>query len=183
MSDVSQSANLPAIAGGPAVPVTINDPAQSDDNFIAEFAVMDLAPLKGNTYLVSVSTGDRNKGKFLTSTIRGPYDFLEMVQEVGFMYEQHQHHAKATIAEKDRMKPVRYLDQKTIDYIEAHYQNIIADSVLEEILGGNPNYTHAAGIIETKPEDDVIIAAAIEAEKAKQAAALPPALNEDDEDL
>ena len=65
---------------------------------------MDLTPLKSNLYLVSINKGDRNKGQFLTSQIRGPFDFLEMVQEVGFMYEQHQHHAKVVIAEKDRME-------------------------------------------------------------------------------
>ena len=185
MSDVSKDANLPVVAGGPGTAVGITDPTQSDDLFIAEFANMDLTPLKEHTYFVSVSSGDRNKCKFLSSTIRGPYSFLEMVQEVGFMWEEHQHHAKATIAEKDRLKAVKYLDQKTIDYIEAHYQTIIADGFLEEILGqGNTNYTHVAGILQEKVENDPILTnAKVIADNQAQAALDFGKTKDEDEDL
>lgn len=185
MSDVSQNANLPAVAGTNTTAVGISDPNQSDDLFIAEFANMDLDPLKDHTYFVSVSSGDRNKCKFLCTTIRGPYNFLEMVQEVGFMYEEHQHHAKATIAEKDRLKAVRYLDMKTIDYIEAHYQTIIMDSFLEEVLAKPATpFTHVAGIIEGKVEDDVILAEAkIKADNKAAADAITGKSKDEDEDL
>lgn len=181
MSDLSKNANLPAVAGINSQAVSITD----DDTFIAEFAHMDLDPLKDHTYFVSVSTGDRNKCKFLCTTLRGPYSFLEMVQEVGFMYEEHQHHAKATIAEKDRMKAVRYLDQKTIDYLEAHYQTIIADGFLEEILGKNPApFTHVATIKEVGVEDDVILAnAKLVADNQAKAAAELGKTKDEDEDL
>ena len=183
MSDLNVNSNLPAVAGGHSVPMTLPDPKE-DDSFIAEFAVMDLTPLKPHTYFVAVNAGDRNKGKFLTTTLRGPYDFLEMVQEVGFMYESQQHHAKVIIAEKDRMKPVKYLDFKTTDYLEAHYQNVIADSVLEEILGGNPNYTHVAGFIETPIEEDPVRMIAQKAEENKAAVEKELKGNtDDDEDL
>jgi len=184
MSDVSKNANLPAVAGNTTA-VGITDPQQSDDTFIAEFANMDLEPLKDHTYFVAVSNGDRNKCKFLNTTIRGPYSFLEMVQEVGFMYEEHQHHGKAIIAEKDRMKPVRHLDFKTLEYIEAHYQTIIADGFLEEILGkSTAPFTHVAGIIEGKIEDDVILAdAKVKADNKAAADAITGKSEDEDEDI
>ena len=185
MSDPNLNPNLPAVAGGPGNAVGAQMPSDSDDSFIAEFAVMDLGPLRDHTYFVSVSSGDRNKCKFLSSTIRGPYSFVEMVQEVGFMWEEHQHHAKATIAEKDRMKPVKYLDMKTIDYLEAHYRNIIADSFLEEIIGQGQNFTHVAGILEEKVENDPILtnAKVIADNQAKAAAELGGKTPDEEEDL
>jgi hypothetical protein len=186
MSDPNLNPNLPAVAGGPGTAVSAQMPSDSDDSFIAEFAVMDLEPLRDHTYFVSVNTGDRNKCKFLSSTIRGPYAFLEMVQEVGFMWEEHLHHAKAIIAEKNRMKPVRYLDQKTVDYIEAHYREIVADAFLEEVLGKKDDkFTHVAGIIEGKIEDDPIMvnAKTIADNKAKAEADLGKKQDNEDEDL
>jgi len=184
MSDVSKNANLPAVASNNTA-VGITDPQQSDDTFIAEFANMDLDPLKDYTYFVAVSNDDRNKCKYLATTIRGPYSFLEMVQEIGFMYEEHQHHGKAIIAEKDRMKPVRHLDFKTLEYIEAHYQTIIADSFLEEVLGKSTTpFTHVAGIIEGKVEDDVFLRdAQIKADNKAKAEADLGKNKDEDEDL
>ncbi len=156
MSDTSKQQQAPVASNMP-VPVGTQDPAQSDDTFIAEFANMDLEPLREKTYMVSVNTGDRNKGKFLTSCVHGPYDFLEMVEEVGYMWEQHQHHAKVIIADKNRNNAVAFLDQKTTDYIEAHYLNIVAEGILEDAIAGTTKepFTHTATILSSQEENPI----------------------------
>jgi hypothetical protein len=105
---------------------------ESKDNFLAEVEVMDLSPIRDKQFLVAVNTGDLNKVKFLCSTIHGPYNFVEMCQEVGEMWVNHQHHAKVIVPSKDSSKPVEILDENTVDYIECHY----ADIITEEMLGG-----------------------------------------------
>ena len=129
----------PALA--PIEPVS-----EEQREFLAEAEVMDLSPIKDKTYVVAVGTGDPNKVKFLCSTIHGPYNFTEMCQEVGEMWVQHQHHAKVIIMEKDPKSKVLLLDGNTIDYIEAHYVDII----MEETLAGfeDKEFTCTAGTIE-----------------------------------
>ena len=105
---------------------------QNNDNFLAEVEVMDLGPIREKQFLVAVNAGDLNKVKFLCSTIHGSFNFVEMCQEVGEMWVNHQHHAKVIIPSKDSSKPVEILDENTVDYIECHYSNIIT----EEMLGG-----------------------------------------------
>ncbi len=105
---------------------------QKDSNFLAEVEVMDLSPIRDKTFLVAVGTGAPDKVKFLCSTIHGPFNFTEMVQEVGEMWVTQQHHAKVIVASKDNTKAVEILDENTIDYIECHYSDII----MEEMLGG-----------------------------------------------
>jgi len=105
---------------------------EGKDNFLAEVEVMDLSPIREKVFLVAVGTGAPNKVKFLCSTIRGPYNFTEMVQEVGDMWTTHQHHAKVIVPSKDASQPVEILNENTIDYIECHYNDIIT----EEMLGG-----------------------------------------------
>jgi len=131
--------NLPQTIG--ATPVQQN-PA---DDFIGEFAVMDLTPLKDKLYMVSVGTGEPGKGKFLCSSPHGPYDYLEMIQEVGMMWAEHQHHACAILLTKNNKERVKVLDARTIDYIEAQWENIIAESILEDALAEPPAFTHTAG--------------------------------------
>ena len=41
---------------------------------------IDFSKLIDKTFLVAVSTGDRNKPKILASTMRGPFDFFEMCE-------------------------------------------------------------------------------------------------------
>ncbi len=105
---------------------------KSQDNFLAEIEVMDLSPIREKTFLVAVGTGLPEKVKFLPSTIHGPYNFTEMCEEVGSMWDQFQHHAKVIIPSKDATKPVEILDPNTVDYIECHYKDIM----MEELLGG-----------------------------------------------
>ena len=129
----------------------VNEVSSEEVEFLAEAQVMDLTPIKGKTYVVAVGTGDPNKVKFLCSTIHGPYDFTEMCQEVGDMWVQHQHHAKVIIMEKDPKQKVLLLDANTIDYIEAHYIDII----MEETLSGfqEKEFTCVAGTIEESAEE------------------------------
>lgn len=123
------------------------------DNFLAEVEVMDLSPIKEKQFLVAVATGDPAGVKFLCSTIHGPYDFTTMVQEVGDMWNTHQHHAKVIICEKNPMKAVEMLDENTVDYIECHATDIIT----EAMLGGafdDKEFTCKAGLISEEESSD-----------------------------
>lgn len=118
----------------------------TQDNFLAEVEVMDLTPIKDKSFIVAVGTGDPNSVKFLCSTVHGPYDFVEMLQEVGDMWMEHQHHAKVIVLGKDSKKRVQMLDANTTDYIECHY----ADIITEEMLGGafdSKEFTCVAGTV------------------------------------
>lgn len=105
---------------------------ESKGNFLAEVEVMDLSPIREKVFMVAVGTGAPDKVKFLCSTLHGPFNFTEMVQEVGEMWVNHQHHAKVIVPSKDSSKPVEILNENTIDYIECHHTDIIT----EEMLGG-----------------------------------------------
>lgn len=129
-----------------------NLPVKEGEDFIAEIESMNLDDLKTKLFLVGVSTGDRNKSKFLSTTVHGPYTFEEMCEEVGFMWSEYQHHAKAIIVQKDRTKVASFLDENTTDYIEAHYQDIIVESMLDGVF--EKEYTCRAGIIEDNGTED-----------------------------
>lgn len=130
-------------------------PEKTDpDSFIAEFEVMDLSKLKDKTYLVAVSREDPNGPKFVCSTVRGPYDFYEMCEEVGVMYREHQHHAKVYILTKDRNAKVTFLEKNTTDYIECHYADIVTEGLLEGVFDEIKEYTCQASIIVDESGDD-----------------------------
>jgi hypothetical protein len=131
-----------------------NLPVKQTDDFFAPIEVMDLSPLKDQMFLVAVSQGDRNKGRFLSTTTHGPYNYLEMIEEVGIMWQQEQHHAKVVICEKDRSKPIKTLDQNTIDYIEEHYENLLMEGFLEGAFDDKKEYTCKVGISEADIDDD-----------------------------
>lgn len=131
-----------------------NLPVKDGDDFIAECEIMDLSELKDKNFLVAVSTGDRNKAKFLSTTIHGPYNFVEMVEEVGVMWKNYQHHAKVVLCEKDRKKAAKTLDENTVDYIEAHYADIVTEAMLDGIFDEQKDYTCRAGFTEATAEDD-----------------------------
>lgn len=133
----------------------VNLPVKDDpESFIAEFEVMDLSKLKDKTYLVAVSREDPNGPKFVCSTVRGPYDFYEMCEEVGFMWRTHVHHAKVYVLNKDRDAKVLFLDKNTTDYIECHYADIITEGLLEGVFDDDKAYTCQANIIQDSGEDD-----------------------------
>jgi hypothetical protein len=132
----------------------LNLPVKQGEEFMAEAETMDLGGLKDKTFLVAVSTGDRNKSKFLSTTAYGPYTFPEMVEQVGMMWNEHQHHAKVVVMEKDRTKPLKSLDENTTDYIECHWTDIAADAMLEGILAGEAEFTCQAGFVEADIAED-----------------------------
>jgi len=131
-----------------------NLPVTQSEDFIAELegGNMDLSPLYDKSFIVAVSTGDRNKCKLLASTLRGPYDFPQMVEQVGKMYADNQHHAKVTILHKEEKKRASFLDAGTTDYIEAHWENIVFEATFETILGEEK--TLKAGIITDEEDGD-----------------------------
>ena len=128
-------------------------PVKKDENFVGEFETMNLNELRDKNFMVAVRTGDAEKCKYLCGTLHGPYDFTEMLDEVGTMWVEHQHHAKVLICTKERAKRMEFLDGNTIDYIEANYENLIMNEVLEGIVL-NEDYTCRAGINEVDDEED-----------------------------
>jgi len=145
-------------------------PVKKGEDFIAEAEVMDLTPLKDKLFVVAVSTGDRNKVKLLASTIHGPYNFAEMAEQVGSMWQEHQHHAKVIIIDKDVKVGVKMLDENTVDYIETHYGDIAVEAMLDGVFDDIKDYTCQAGVVDSNPaEDPRNIKAIEEAAKAQEA--------------
>jgi hypothetical protein len=108
-------------------------PETQKEEFVAEFrkGEMELSTLKDKLFCVSVNSGDRNKPKFLCSQIRGPFSFYEMVEYAGKLFANNMMHAKIVTLTKDIEEKPQFLDAGTVDYIEAHYQDIIIDGMLE----------------------------------------------------
>ena len=124
------------------------------DNFLAEAETMDLSALKDEQFLVAVSRGDPDDVKYICSTIHGPYDFTTMVQEVGDMWNTHQHHAKVIICESDPERQVKMLDGNTVDYIECHATDIITEEMLAGAFDLNKDFTCRAGIVSEEESTD-----------------------------
>ena len=105
-----------------------------EDDYCAELdgRKIDFSGLLDGQFLVAVSQGDRNKPKLIASTMRGPFDFHEMCEAVGSMYQREQHHAKVYKLERSFEKGISFLDQGTIDYIEANWQDIVMTGILEQ---------------------------------------------------
>lgn len=116
----------------------------SSDGFVPQAESMDLSALHDHQYVVAVSTGDRDDGKLLAKTMHGPYSFEEMVGEVGRMWREAQNNAKVYILERDPKVKPRWLDAKTIDYIQEKYIDIIMDKILSS---DKEDFTCAAGIV------------------------------------
>jgi hypothetical protein len=131
-------------------------PFTQDPDYCAELdgRAMDFSSIQNKQFIVAVHTGDRNKAKLLASTIHGPYDFYEMVEAVGWMYAKEQHHAKVFTLEKDATKAPMFLDEGTIDYIEANWQDMLTTGLLEEALLGNGEEVIPAGAIEASKDNE-----------------------------
>ena len=128
-----------------------NLPVNKSKDFVGEWEKMNMDELKSGTFLVAIGKGDREKSQFLSSTIRGPYDYFEMVEEVGYMWSQEQHHAKVIFVNKNREEPNKFLDENTTDYIEANWQDLAAEILLED---DDVEYTCRAGVNENDPNED-----------------------------
>jgi hypothetical protein len=132
----------------------LNLPVKKGDDFVGELETMDLTELKDKQFLVAVSQGDRSGVKFLCSTLRGPYTFEEMCESVGVIWREHQHHAKAVICQKDLKAAPKFLDENTIDYIEAHFEDIITEAMLDGVFDDMKDYTCRAGVVEGDNSDN-----------------------------
>lgn len=131
-----------------------NLPVKTGEDFVGELETMDLSELKGKNFLVAVNQGDPAGNKFLCSTVRGVYSFEEMCEAVGTMWREHQHHAKVVVLHKDMSKPIVYLDPNTVDYIEAKFDDIITESMLEGVFDAEKEFTCRAGLIEDDNTDN-----------------------------
>jgi hypothetical protein len=151
-----------------------NLPVKTNEDFVGEFEVMDLSDLKDKMFIVAINAEDRNKCKFLCSTVRGPYTFEEMCEQIGTAWKQHQHHLKATILEKDPNKAVRFLDENTTDYIQAHYEDIIVESLLGGVFDDTKEYTCRANLVEAPLSEDPRLAKKEEETTQEEVAASAP---------
>ena len=129
-------------------------PVTQDEDYCAELdgRKMDFSYLRDRSFIVAVSTGARSKPKLLASTMRGPFDFSEMCEAVGAMYQREQHHAKVYVLEKSFEKGIFFLDEGTMDYIEAYWEDIVLEESLE------------AAIFDDDEKEEVIPAGAVEIE-------------------
>lgn len=116
----------------------------SSDGFVPQAESMDLSELHDHTYVVAISTGARDDGRLLAKTMHGPYNFDEMIAEVGRMWAESQDNAKVYLLEKNPKNQSRWLDAKTIDYIQAKYVDIIMDRI---ISAESKIHTVSAGIV------------------------------------
>lgn len=116
--------------------LTVAKPLTQSEDFCAELmqGTMDFSKIQDGQFIVAVNTGPRNKPTILASTMRGPFDFYEMVESVGCMWEREQHHAMVYVLTKDFNKSSSFLDEGTIDYIEAKWEDIVASGILEAAL-------------------------------------------------
>lgn len=131
-------------------------PVTQDEDYCAELdgRKMDFAYLHDHQYIVAVNTGPRSKPKLLASTMRGPFDFYQMVEAVGTMYQREQHHAKVYVLEKSFEKGIFFLDEGTCDYIEAYWEDIITDGLLEEAIFGEDEDVVKAGTMDIEYNDE-----------------------------
>jgi len=128
-------------------------PVKEGDDFIAEFETMNLDSLRDKQFMVAVSNGKRNGPTFICSSLYGPYDFYEMVEQVGCMWRNHQHHAKVIVCSKDPSKPQERLDENTTDYIECHYDKIVVEGLIAGAFE-DKQYTCKANVIDYTDEED-----------------------------
>jgi len=110
---------------------------------------MDLSDLHNQVFTVAVSTGNRERGSFLCTTIHGPYSFDEMIQEVSRMWTDDQNNAKVYVLEKDPKKPCKWLDVNTTEYIQFRSADILLERMLQTF--DDASFTSKAKIITEDP--------------------------------
>lgn len=128
-------------------------PLGNPETFLGEVEHMDLGILQDQMFGVAVNTGPRDKTKYICESLRAPLNFFEMVEMVGNMWcgPELLHH-KAFIISKDSNP--KFLDECTIDYIEANYQNIVMNGFLGGELEKAKQFTCRAGFIVEKQDDE-----------------------------
>ena len=115
---------------------TVAKPLTQSEDFCAELmdGTMDFGAIADEKFLVAVNTDSRNKPPILASTMRGPFDFWEMAEAVGSMWENEQHHAMIYVLTKDFDKSSQFLDEGTVDYIEANWENMVMNGIIEAAI-------------------------------------------------
>lgn len=68
------------------------------------------------------------------------------------MWSKFLHHSKVIVLSKDNSEMIKFLDECTVDYVEAKYQELIMDSFMEGTL--DQQYDYKAGIITAGAEAD-----------------------------
>ena len=131
------------------------DNTEEHEYTVGELEEMDLSPIKDKLFMVAVSTGDRDKAKFIAETICGPFDFYEMCETVGGIWESELLHAKAFVPSRKFGEAPMVLNGNTIDYIQSRYMDIVADGLLDGGVMNSTEYTCIAGFIppEVKEEE------------------------------
>ena len=119
------------------------------ETFLGEMEQMDLSELKDFMFMVAISSGDPSKCKYIQESLHGPYGFYEMADQVYSMWRRYQHHAKVIITSKDMNKPPQFLDECTVDYLEAKGNSIITEGMLngDDLIS---DYTCKAGIMDAE---------------------------------
>ena len=127
--------------------LTVGNPS----TFLGEIEEMDLSELKDKTFFVGTRTGKRESGLYMSTTIRGPYTFIQMVRETSNMWRDYQLHAHVIIMSDEREARNEHQDECTIDFIEAKSIDIIMASWLDG--SKEEKYTCKAGILENQHEE------------------------------
>ena len=136
---------------------SVAKPLTQSEDFCAELmeGTMDFSSIEDKQFLVAVNTGNRNKPPLLASTMRGPFEFFEMVEAVGCMWEREQHHAMVYVLTTDFNKSSSFLDEGTVDYLEANWEDMVATGILEAaLMQDDDGPVIPAGIILADPEED-----------------------------
>lgn len=136
--------------------MTVAKPLTQSEDFVAELmdGSIDFSSIEDKQFLVAVNTGNRNKPLLLASTMRGPFGFYEMVESVGCMWEREQHHAKVYVLTKSFDESSQFLDEGTVDYIEANWDSMITTGIFETAVWDDDDVTIPAGLINACAEDD-----------------------------
>lgn len=92
-------------------------------NEIKDNKPFDILNLRDKTFVVAVSTGPRDKTALLPTTIRGPFDFLEMLDFVGITWSKDLNRSR--VASVSKQNPPIFLNDNDIDYIIDNYVDII----------------------------------------------------------
>jgi len=123
---------------------------QSNENFIPEIEEMDFSDYFDKTFIVAISVGPRDDGRFLCKTTHGPYNFEEMVGEVVRMWKVDQNNAKVVILHKNHEVKPEWFDAATTDYLQAKGNDIL----MERMIGGafDKKYTCKAKTIDKEDE-------------------------------
>ena len=129
-------------------------PTGDAETFIGEHEEMFLGDLADKVFLIAVNAGERDHHNFLCSTLRGPFDFLGMVESVANIWSDYNIHAHVLIAHQDFKKPSQILDECTIDYIEANWDQILMDATVTGDIDEEKEYTCRAGILEWVEEQE-----------------------------